>query len=73
MLVRKQIVVSSELDARIRRLARARRVSKSRIVALAVEAFEIVDLQLTGVLAFAGTIKRAPRTLSEETDETLYG
>jgi predicted transcriptional regulator len=72
MLVRKQIVVSSEVDARIRRLARTRRVSQSRIVAEAVEALGGVEEQLTGVLAFAGTIKAAPRKLSEEVDKSLY-
>jgi hypothetical protein len=72
VLVRKQIVVSAEVDARIRRLARTRRVSQSRIVAEAVEALGGAEEQLGGVLAFAGTIKNAPRKLSEEVDASLY-
>jgi len=72
MLVRKQIVVSAEVDALIRRLARTRRVSQSRIVAEAVRAFGGVEDQLDGVLSFAGTIKTAPRKLSEEVDKSLY-
>ena len=72
MLVRKQIVVSPEVDARIRRLARTRRVSQSRIVAEAVEALGGAEEQLVGVLAFSGTIKTAPRRLSVEVDKSLY-
>jgi hypothetical protein len=72
MLVRKQIVVPIEVDARIRQLARRRRVSQSRIVVEAVEALGGAEEQLQGVLAFAGTIKRAPRNLSKEIDASLY-
>jgi hypothetical protein len=72
VLLRKQIVVSAEVDAPIRRLARTRRVSQSRIVAEAVMALGGVEEQLDGVLAFAGTITRAPRKLSKEVDKSLY-
>lgn len=72
MLVRKQIVVSPAIDARIRRLARARRISQSRLISDAVEAFGGAEDQPSGVLAFAGTIKHAPGKLSKEVDKSLY-
>lgn len=72
MLVRKQIVVSPAIDARIRRLARTRRVSQSRLISDAVEALGGPQDQLNGILAFAGTIKHAPGKLSNEVDKSLY-
>jgi len=73
VFVRKQIVVSPAIDKRIRRLARAKGVSQSAIVAEAVAALADPVDQVSGILAFAGCIENAPATLSEEIDDALYG
>ena len=72
MLVRKQIIVPSETDKRIRRLARQKGISQSALIVEAVEALPETSTQVDQVLAFAGIIKGAPRTLSEEVDEVVY-
>src|SRR6202049_3283943 len=72
MLVRKQIIVPSETDKRIRRLARKKGISQSALIVEAVEALPDTSSQVDTVLAFAGAIKGAPRKLSEEVDEVVY-
>jgi len=72
MLVRKQIIVPSETDKRIRRLARQKGISQSALIVEAVEALPEKSTQIDQVLAFAGIIKGAPPTLSEEVDEVVY-
>ena len=72
MLVRKQIIVPSETDKRIRRLARKKGISQSALIVEAVEALPDASSQVDHVLAFAGTVKGAPRKLSEEVDEVVY-
>lgn len=72
MLVRKQIIVPSETDKRIRRLARKRGISQSALIVEAVESLPDESTQLEHMLAFAGMIKGAPRKLSEQVDEVLY-
>ena len=72
MLVRKQIIVPSETDKRIRRLARKKGISQSALIVEAVEALPDSSSQVDHVLAFAGAIKGAPRKLSEEVDEVVY-
>lgn len=72
MLVRKQIMVPSEVDKRIRRLARKKGISQSALIVEAVESLPDAATQVEHVLAFAGTIKGAPPTLSEEVDEVVY-
>ncbi len=72
MLVRKQIVVPPEVDKRIRRLARQKRISQSQLIVQAVEALPDSSEQLDHLLAFAGAVKEAPPRLSEEVDEVVY-
>src|SRR5437773_10661532 len=72
MLVRKQIIVPSETDKRIRRLARQKGISQSALIVEAVEAIPETSTQVDQVLAFAGIVKGAPPTLSEEVDEVVY-
>ncbi len=72
MLVRKQIIVPSETDKRIRRLARKRRISQSALIVEAVESLPDESSQVDHMLAFAGVIKGAPRRLSEQVDELVY-
>jgi hypothetical protein len=72
MLVRKQIIVPSETDKRIRRLARQKGISQSALIVEAVEALPETATQVDHVLAFAGVIKGAPPTLSEDVDEVVY-
>jgi hypothetical protein len=72
MLVRKQIIVPSETDKRIRRLARQKGISQSALIVEAVEALPETSTQVDQVLAFAGVIKGGPPTLSEEVDAVVY-
>src|SRR5260370_4498252 len=72
MLVRKQIIVPSETDKRIRRLARKKGISQSALIVEAVEALPDASSQVDHVLAFAGAITGAPRKLSEAVDEGVY-
>jgi hypothetical protein len=72
MLVRKQIVVPSDVDKRIRRLARRKGISQSALIVEAVEALPETSSQLEHLLAFAGLVKEAPPQLSEEVDEVVY-
>jgi predicted DNA-binding protein len=72
VLVRKQIVVPTEVDKRIRRLARQKGISQSALIVEAVEAMPETSSQLDHLLAFAGVVKAAPAQLSEEVDEVVY-
>ena len=71
-LVRKQIMVPSEVDKRIRRLARKKGISQSALIVEAVEALPDSSSQVDHLLAFAGVLKEAPPKLSEEVDEVVY-
>jgi len=73
MVVRKQIIVPADVDRRIRRLARQKGISQSALIVEAVSALPEPVGQIERVMAFAGIIKDAPATLSEEVDVTLYG
>lgn len=73
MAIRKQIVVPEEVDARLRRLAAERGLSQSALIVEAIQLLPAADDQLARTLAFAGSVKGGPATLSEEVDETLYG
>lgn len=73
MGIRKQILVSSEIDGRIRRLARQKGISQSALVVEAIEALPDSPQQVERVLAFAGVIHDAPSNLSEDVDAVLYG
>lgn len=73
MMVRKQIIVSPDIDRRIRRLARQKGVSQSALIAEAVAALPDLADQVEQVLAFAGVIEDAPFDLSERVNELLYG
>ncbi len=72
MLVRKQIMVPSEVDKRIRRLARKKGISQSALIVEALEALPDSSSQVDHLLAFAGVLKDAPPKLSEEIDEVVY-
>ncbi len=71
-LVRKQIMVPSKVDKRIRRLARKRGISQSALIVEAVEALPDSSSQVDHLLAFAGVLKDAPPKLSEEVDAVVY-
>lgn len=73
MQVRKQIVVPSEVDKRIRRLARQRGISQSALVVEAVAALPDSSTQLDHFLTFSGVIKGPAANLSEQVDEVVYG
>lgn len=71
-MVRKQIMVPSEVDKRIRRLARKKGISQSALIVEALEALPDSSSQVDHLLAFAGVLKDAPPKLSEEVDEVVY-
>ena len=71
-LVRKQIMVPSEVDKRIRRLARKKGISQSALIVEALEALPDSSSQVDHLIAFAGVLKDAPPKLSEEVDEVVY-
>ena len=73
MVVRKQIVVTPEVDQRIRNLAHQRGISQSALIVEAVIALEDPSKQIERVLAFAGAVQGAPSDLSEQVDSVLYG
>src|SRR5438034_11585343 len=66
MLVRKQIIVPSETDKRIRRLARQKGMLQSALIVEAVEAILETSTHVDRVLALAGMVNVAPPTLSDE-------
>lgn len=70
--MRKQIMVPSEVDKRIRRLARKKGISQSALIVEALEALPDSSSQVDHLLAFAGVLKDAPPKLSEEVDEVVY-
>ena len=72
MLVRKQIIVPSETDKRIRRLARKKGISQSALIVEAIEPLPDSSSHVYHVLAFAGVIKGATRKPSDEVDEVVY-
>ena len=73
MLVRKQIVVPTDVDASIRRLAARKGTSQSAVIVEAVRALPEERTQIDQMMDFAGIIAGAPHRLSEEVDSILYG
>jgi predicted transcriptional regulator len=72
MAIRKQILVPEDVDARLRRLATQRGVSQSALIVEAIRGLPDADEQLARTMAFVGSIKGGPATLSDEVDETVY-
>jgi hypothetical protein len=72
-VVRKQIVVPPEIDARVRQLARQLGISQSAVIARAVLAMPEPQPQLARMLSFAGAIPDGASQLSEQVDDVLYG
>lgn len=72
-MVRKQIVVPKEIDARIRRLAAQRGISQSAVIVEAVRAFPDTEQDVERILAWSGVIDGPSVALSEQVDATLYG
>lgn len=73
VVVRKQVTVTPEVDSLIRRLARERGMSQSRLIAEAVLALPSTAGQTDRMLALAGAIDTDQAQLSEEVDRSLYG
>jgi predicted transcriptional regulator len=73
MVVRKQIVVPTDVDARIRRIAAHRRTSQSAVIVEAIRALPEERAQIDQMMDFAGIVSGGPSTLSEEVDSVLYG
>jgi predicted transcriptional regulator len=72
MAIRKQILVPEDVDARLRRLATQRGVSQSALIGEAIRGLPDADEQLARTMAFVGSIKGGPPSLSDEVDETIY-
>jgi hypothetical protein len=70
--IRKQILVPQHVDARIRRLATQRGVSQSALIVEAIRGLPDADEQLARTMAFVGSIKGGPASLSDEVDQTVY-
>ena len=68
-MVRKQIMVTESVDARIRRLAAQRGLSQSRLISEAVWRLPDGADQMTRMRRFEGAIKGGPANLSEGVDE----
>jgi hypothetical protein len=69
MLVRKQILVPTALDKKIRRLAQKRGISESALIVAALEASLDASGQIDHLTPFSGVIKGAPPSLSESIDD----
>jgi hypothetical protein len=72
-MVRKQIVVPPDVDARVRRLSRERGVSQSAVIVEAVRSLPEQDQDVERIIAFPGIADGAPEPLSEQVDAILYG
>jgi hypothetical protein len=72
-MIRKQIVVPPDVDARVRRLAQQRGVSQSAVIVDAIRTMSEPEQDLERLLSFAGTIDGPAEALSEQVDAVLYG
>lgn len=73
MLMRKQIVVPPDVDARVRRLARQRGVSQSAVFVEAVRALDDERQDVERIVSFPGIADGPPEALSEQVDTIVYG
>jgi Ribbon-helix-helix protein, copG family len=76
-MVRKQIVVPEDVDARIRRLAARRGVSQSAVVVEAIRAIPERDppedeQDIERIPGWSGVVKGLPADLSEQVDGILH-
>jgi hypothetical protein len=65
MPIRKQILISEEVDARLRRLTDERGLSQSALIAEAIRALPDASEQVSRLLAFARSIHGGSERLSE--------
>ena len=72
-MIRKQIVVPADVDARIRRMAQQRGVSQSAVIGEAVMGLPEPDQDSERLLSFVGIIDGPRVALSEQVDSILYG
>jgi hypothetical protein len=72
-MIRKQIVVPPDVDARIRRLAAQKGVSQSAVIVEAVRGLSEADQDIERILSYSGAIDGSPEALSEQVDSILYG
>jgi hypothetical protein len=72
-MIRKQIVVPADVDARIRRMARQKGVSQSAVIVEAVRGLPELDQDPERILSFAGITDGPREALSEQVDAILYG
>jgi predicted transcriptional regulator len=72
-MVRKQILVPPDVDARVRRIAQERGISQSAVIVEAVRSLPEAHQDVQRILSFAGIIDGPAEALSERVDEILYG
>jgi predicted transcriptional regulator len=73
MLVRKQIVLPSDIDRRIRRIASAQGTSQSAVIADAVRRLPDPEQDVERLIDFPGITEGPEVALSEQVDAVLYG
>jgi predicted transcriptional regulator len=72
-MVRKQIVVPPDVDARVRRLSRERGVSQSAVIVEAIRSLPEQGQDVERIISFAAIDDGRPEALSEQVDAILYG
>lgn len=72
-VIRKQIVVPPDVDARVRRIAQQRGISQSAVIAEAVRSLPDQDQDPERIVSFAGITGGPREALSEQVDSILYG
>lgn len=73
MMVRKQIVVPADVDARVRKLAQQRGISQSAVIVEAVRKLDEGEQEVERIVSFPGIADGPPEALSEQVDAILYG
>jgi len=72
-MIRKQIVVPPDVDARVRRIAQQRGVSQSAVIVEAVRSLPDREQDVDRITSFAGITDGPSEALSEQVDAILYG
>jgi predicted transcriptional regulator len=72
-MIRKQIVVPPDVDARVRRLAQQRGVSQSAVIADAIRNMPEGEQDVERIVSFAAITDGPVEPLSEQVDAILYG
>lgn len=72
-MIRKQILVPPDVDARVRRIALQRGVSQSAVIVEAVRSLPDREQDVERIVSFAAITDGPQEALSEQVDSILYG